>query len=67
MNPGYFDVHFKMGKLFERNSDFESATKMYLRAVEIKKEDPWAHFRLGWIYIRSGDRARGIDHLKKSI
>jgi Flp pilus assembly protein TadD len=35
--------------------------------VEIKKEDPWAHFRLGWIYVRSGDRARGVDHLKKSL
>ena len=27
----------------------------------------WAHFRLGWVYIRHGEKAKGIEHLKNSL
>lgn len=40
---------------------------MFEKAVEIDKTNPWALFRLGWIYIRNGDKLRGIENLKKSL
>ncbi len=56
-----------MGKCFEKDKDFEHATINFHKAVELNKTSPWAHFRLGWIYIRNGDRLKGIEHLKKSL
>jgi tetratricopeptide (TPR) repeat protein len=56
-----------MGKCFEKDKDFENATKNFMKAVELNKTSPWAHFRLGWIYIRNGERNKGIEHLKKSL
>lgn len=28
-NPEHFDVYLKMGKLFEKDKDYDNATKMY--------------------------------------
>ena len=67
VNPNYFEAYLKMGKCFEKDKDFDSATKNFQKAVELNKSSPWAHFRLGWIYIRNGDRIKGIEHLKKSL
>ena len=30
-------------------------------------QSPWAHFRLGWVCIRFGQKNKGIDHLKESL
>lgn len=38
-----------------------------MKAVELKPDSGWAHFRLGWVYIRNGEKAKGIEHLKKSL
>ena len=56
-----------MGKCFEKDKDFENATKNFQKAVDLNKTSPWAHFRLGWIFIRNGDRVKGIEHMKKSL
>jgi tetratricopeptide (TPR) repeat protein len=40
---------------------------MFVKAVELNPLSPWAHFRLGWVYIRNGEKNKGIDHLKKSL
>ena len=66
-NPNYFDVYLKMGKCFEKDKDFENATKMFQKAVELNDRSPWAHFRLGWVYVRNNERNKGIEHLKKSL
>jgi len=56
-----------MGQLFEKDHDNENALKMYLRAVELNKQSPIAHYRTGMIYIKNGDKGRGIEHLKKAL
>ena len=56
-----------MGKLFEKDKDFPNATIMFQKAVEVNGASQWAHFRLGWIYIRNGDRDMGVDHLRKAL
>ena len=67
VQPDYFEAYIKMGKLFEKDKDFENATVNFQKAVDINKTSPVAHFRLGWLYVRLGDRERGVEHLKKSL
>ena len=33
----------------------------------MNQQSPWAHFRLGWVCIRNGQKEKGIEHLKKSL
>lgn len=33
----------------------------------MNNDSSWAHFRLGWVCIRNGQKDKGIDHLKRSL
>ena len=52
---------------FENDKDYANATLMYQKGVEFNKLSGEAHFRLGWMNVRNGERNKGIDHLKKAM
>lgn len=56
-----------MGKVFENDKDNVNATLMYQKGVELNKLSGEAHFRLGWMYVRNGDKKKGLEHLKKAL
>ena len=56
----------KQGKCYEKLKNFKAAVTYYKAAVEREPQTSFAHFRLGWAYVRQGQRDAGISHLRRS-
>ncbi|HSD11645.1 MAG TPA: protein kinase [Candidatus Binatia bacterium] len=49
-DPGSFDAHFYLAKIYTRKSDPEAALREYQEAVRINPSSANAHFNLGFVY-----------------
>lgn len=49
-DPGAFDAHFFLAKIFTRKSDPESAQREYKEAIRINPKSADAQFNLGFVY-----------------
>lgn len=56
----------KIGRCYERMSDYESAQKQYKKSVEINSSFLWGLFHLGCVYSKQGMEAEALIFLKKA-
>jgi tetratricopeptide (TPR) repeat protein len=57
LNDGFWESHFELGVLLDREGRFEEAASQIQRAVELNPKDPAPHYRLARIYDRLGRTA----------
>jgi tetratricopeptide (TPR) repeat protein len=55
LNPGFADIHNKLGTLFHQKMDYESAISCFKKALEINKNYFTARMNLGYVYIDLGN------------
>lgn len=56
-NGGYWESHFELGLLLDREKKFEEAAAEMRRAVELNPRDPVPHYHLARLYDRLGRSA----------
>ena len=60
------ELDLKEGKCYEKLRNFEMAIEKYKRSGELN-DGALPHFRLGWAYIRQGEKEKGIVELRLSL
>jgi len=56
-NAGFWESHFELGVLLERQSRLDDAAKEIRRSAELNANDPAPHYRLARLYARLGKNA----------
>ena len=57
LNEGFWESHFELGALLDRQGKFEDAAREVQRSSELNPENAAAHYRLGRLYDRLGKAA----------
>jgi tetratricopeptide (TPR) repeat protein len=55
----FWESHFELGVLMQRERKFPQAAAEFQRAIELNPKEPTAHFRLSIVYFRLGKTAEG--------
>jgi len=66
-NPYTGEAFINLGKFHESRGDMYNAKLALAKAVAADPENPAGHREYAQILIRTGDREKGIDHLRKSL
>jgi len=59
LNGKFWESHFELGVLMQRERKFQQAAAEFLRAIELNPKEPTAHFRLSIVYFRLGKTVEG--------
>jgi tetratricopeptide (TPR) repeat protein len=65
--PNDFDILIKAGKCLDRKRDFESASKLFQRALVEQPQSATAMFRYGWARFRAGDKDEGLKNMRAAV
>lgn len=58
-------MHYNMGVFYTKHKEYDRAVAEFLKAVEIKPDDAYAHFNLGYIYAEHlVNRPRAVEHFR---
>jgi Flp pilus assembly protein TadD len=57
LNGQFWESHYQLGILLERQRDFDSAAAEFRRAIECNAQDPAPHYHLARVYERLGKQA----------
>ncbi len=66
-NPYTGEAFINLGKFHESRGDMFNAKLSMAKAVAADPENPASHREYAQILIRTGDREKGIEHLRKSL
>lgn len=67
LDPNFAEIHFSLGKLYEKMSDFRQAEAEYQRAIAIKPDFDKPYNNLGRLYILGKNYSAAIPPLKKGL
>lgn len=71
LNGKFWESHFELGALMQRERKFQQAAAEFQRAIELNPKEPTSHFRLSIVYFRLGKTVEGqaekILHERLSI
>ena len=56
-----------MGKCYDSCGEFDHSVSAYKKALEMAEGDSDIMFKLGWAFLRSGQKAEGLVWMRKSI
>ncbi|MHB8861995.1 MAG: tetratricopeptide repeat protein, partial [Pirellulaceae bacterium] len=65
--PDYFEAHFAIGLILEREGKLAEAVASYRRAVETGPQFAPAHLALAVALDRTGDRAGALRHAEHAV
>jgi len=61
LDPQLADAHLQLGVLLHDQQRDQEAIPEFQAAIQLKPDDPDAHYRLAQAYLRTGDKARGQE------
>lgn len=62
------DMHYNLGVFYTRNKKYKQAAQEFLKAVEIRPNDVFAHYNLGFIYAEYlVNRPKAIKHFNEYL
>ena len=67
IDPGNFDTHLKLGKIFEWSGNFSAAAEEYKHAIASSPKNAEAHFLLGYTYIKLRELNNAEKECKEAI
>jgi serine/threonine protein kinase len=67
LDPNFAEIHFSLGKLYEKGSAFDQAEAEYQRSITIKPDFDKAYNNLGRLYILKKESSAAIITLKKGL
>jgi hypothetical protein len=56
-----------MGKCYDQISEFDSSVTQYTRALAKEPHDTSIMFKLGWAFLRLGEKEKGLVQMRRSI
>lgn len=56
-----------MGKCYDQISEFDNSVTQYTRALSKEPENTGIMFKLGWAYLRAGEKEKGLIQMRRSI
>ncbi len=66
LNPSAPDSYYRLGQLYEFRRDDNKAIQNYLKATELKGDYAKAWNGLGRVYLKTGDKAKAKEAIKRS-
>jgi len=64
LDPRLADAHLQLGVLLQDLHRDQEATEEFKAAVQLKPDNPDAHYRLAQAYVRAGDKERGQEEFQ---
>jgi tetratricopeptide (TPR) repeat protein len=60
-------LHMKIGMTYEMAKKFSDAINSYMKSSELIQDSAKPEFKLGLLYLRLNDKAKGVAHLRKAL
>ncbi len=67
IDPKYYQAHYELAARLDAAGKLEEATREYEVAAPDYRTSGEYHYRLGFAYLRLGDKARASEHLRKVL
>lgn len=65
INPKFYQGHFELATLLERNGELEEAVRLYEVAAPGYRATADYHYRIGATYMKLGDKIKAREHLAR--
>lgn len=56
-----------MGKCYDRKREYNEAVQQYTKALLFEPSNTSIMFKLGWAYLRAGQKEKGLVQMRRSI
>lgn|GEM_PF-3188132 len=53
------EAYFVFGCLMDRKMDYPKAAELLQKSIQLKADDPVAHYRLAHVYVRAREKGTG--------
>jgi Tfp pilus assembly protein PilF len=67
INPKYFEAHYELASILDRNDHLEEAAREYEVAAPAYRGNGEYHYRLGFAYYRLGEKLKAREQLNRVL